>query len=241
MKTISIIGSGNVAHHLTKALQNTNGEFLFVGNHSRHCEKPLPQADIYIVAVSDDAIGEVTKNLPINALVLHTSGTKPIEEIADSIIHRGVLYPLQTFSKEVDIDMHSVPFFIESNCESDIPTIEHLATTIGGSVTYTNSEKRKIIHIAAVFSCNFTNHMYAIAQKLLQEEGLEFNIMQPLIKESLRKALAASDISQIQTGPAQRKDWNTIKEHEKMLSRKSESLEKIYEYITNSIISNGKF
>lgn len=241
MKRIAVIGNGNVASHIIESLSNNGGNFEYVGNFSRSIKTPLPIAEIYIVAVSDDAIKIVTEALPENALVLHTSGTKSINETANRIKHRGVLYPLQTFSKEVEIDMKAVPFFIECNCVEDIPIVEELALTLGSKVTYTDSEKRKVIHIAAVFSCNFTNHLYAIAQKILKEKGLEFSILEPLIKESIRKMLSAESISDIQTGPAQRHDYKTIKEHEKMLSQKNHEIEKIYNNITNSIIKNGKF
>lgn len=241
MKTVAVIGHGNVATHLIKSLKKLNDAFSYVGNYSRSAATPLPNAEIYIVAVSDDAISDVTTKLPHCALVLHTSGTKSIDETDNCILHRGVLYPLQTFSKGVDVDMKTVPFLIECNCPEDRIVIEKLALTIGSKVTYTNSEKRKIIHIAAVFSCNFTNHLYAIAQKILREEGLEFSLLEPLIRESIRKMMKADEIFKMQTGPARRQDYETIKEHIEVLSKKNSNFEKIYEDITNSIIDNGKF
>lgn len=241
MKKIAVIGNGNVASHLIRSLSRGCGDFEYVGSFSRSSKTSLPIAEIYIVAVSDDAIRSVTELLPNTALVLHTSGTKPIDETTDKIKHRGVLYPLQTFSKEIEVDMKAVPYFIECSCAEDVPIVEKLALTLGSKVTYTDSEKRKVIHIAAVFSCNFTNHLYAIAQSILKEEDLEFSILEPLIKESIRKMLTAESIFEIQTGPAQRRDYKTIKEHEKMLSQKNHEIEKIYTDITNSIIKNGKF
>lgn len=241
MRTVAVIGSGNVATHLIKSLEKHHASFHYVGNCSRSRATPLPDAEIYIVAVSDDAISDVTTKLPHSALVLHTSGTKSIDETDNRILHRGVLYPLQTFSKEVEVEMKTVPFFIECNCYEDRIIVENLALTLGNKVTYTNSERRKIIHIAAVFSCNFTNHLHGIAQKILKDENLEFSLLEPLIKESIRKMMEADEIFKIQTGPASRQDYETIKEHIEILSKKSSNFEKIYDDITNSIIDNGKF
>lgn len=241
MYKVALIGNGNVASHLVNSLVSTDSEFHYVGSYSRRSVGELPQADIYIVAVSDDAIGDATKQLPREALVLHTSGTKPLDEIDNNIKHRGVLYPLQTFTKGIAVNLKSVPFFIECRCPEDMTVVENLAMTLGQNAMYADSNKRKTIHIAAVFSCNFTNHLYAIAQNILRSDNLDFSILEPLIKESIRKVMAAENICDIQTGPAKRRDCKTISEHRKMLSVKDENLEKIYTDITNSIINNGKF
>lgn len=241
MCKVALIGNGNVASHLINSLTAECDGFDYVGSYSRSSGGPLPQADIYIVAVSDDAISDATALLPLEALVLHTSGTKSIDEINNRIEHRGVLYPLQTFTKGIAVNMKEVPFFIESHCPVDVTIIEKLALTLGRSVTYTDSRRRKTIHIAAVFSCNFTNHLYAIAQDILRDDALDFTLLEPLIKESIRKVMTAENIHDIQTGPAVRRDYKTIMEHEKMLSVKDTNLEKIYSDITKSIINNGKF
>lgn len=247
---ISIIGNGNVASHLIRALVSFNEDFTFVGCYCRHdvqvnypvvhSIEELPPSDIYIVAVSDDSIAEVTKQLSYSiassALVLHTSGTKSIDTIDNRILHRGVLYPLQTFSSEVDLNMNEVPFFVECQDKNDIAITEQLALKLGKSVTYANSERRRKIHIAAVFACNFTNHLFSISQEILRNDELEFTILEPLIKESVRKALLSDDISKLQTGPAIRHDFSTIKSHTELLLNYDRNLAKIYEDITNSII-----
>lgn len=241
MKRVAVVGSGNVATHLIKSLSEPIEGFLYVGQYARRLSGEIPVADIYIIAVSDDAIAEVSRLLPISALVLHTSGSKPIETIDARISRRGVLYPLQTFSSDVDIDMKLVPFFVECSSIDDMAIVVALASALGGTVTHANSAKRKMIHIAAVFSCNFTNHMYAIAQGVLRDVDLDFSIMEPLVKEGMRKAFLADNIYKMQTGPAIRGDWDTIKEHQKMLSIRGDNFDQIYNDITNSIIRNGKF
>lgn len=247
---VSVIGHGNVATHIIKALTSLDNQFKYVGCYCRSTLRPtdeiftdlklLPKSDIYIVAVNDDSIAEVTEQLSHvispSALVLHTSGTKSIDTIYNKVEHRGVLYPLQTFSSEVALDMKEVPFFIECRNDEDRIVTEQLALALGKDVTYADSVRRRKIHIAAVFACNFTNHLFSISQEILKNDGLEFTILEPLINECVRKALSSDDISKLQTGPAIRHDYSTIKSHTELLFRYDKELSKIYEDITNSII-----
>ena len=262
MKRIVVIGAGNVASHIISSLLEDKCSYEFVGCYGRS-KKPselieklcgevyfsdfskMPKANIYIVAVSDDAIAEVTKymfpHISKAAIVLHTSGTKSIDVINNNIEHRGVLYPLQTFSCNVPLNMKEIPFFIECKYNEDWDIIDLLACEIGKSATIADSDRRKIIHIAAVFTCNFTNHMFSISQNILKNDNLEFTIMEPLINECLRKALSSDDISSLQTGPAKRCDVSTINSHLDMLDNYIPEVKNIYRDITNSIINNGKF
>ena len=262
MKKIVVIGGGNVASHIIRSLLYHSSSYELVGCYGRKRIpsaiiselsaqlyfsdfSKMPEADIYIVSVSDDAIAEVTKSIipyiSSSSIVLHTSGTKSIDIINNNIEHRGVLYPLQTFNSNVPVEMKNIPFFIECQYNEDWETIDMLASIIGKSATIADSERRKKLHIAAVFACNFTNHLFSISQNILKKDKLEFNIMEPLINECLRKALMSDDISSLQTGPAIRRDITTIDSHLDILHNEMPEVEEIYKNITNSIINNGKF
>lgn len=258
---IAIIGCGNVGTHLISAISQYGDKYQIIGCYSRkdnfstvaeYVSKDIcfnniasiPQADIYILAISDDAIKLVTqelqKTISQNSIILHTSGTKSIDEIDNRIEHRGVLYPLQTFSANIPLNVKEVPFFIECRKKEDIEQLEKLALTLGSSMTYSTSDSRKKIHLSAVFACNFTNHLFSISQNILKTEGIDFNILEPLIKECVRKAISSDDINSQQTGPASRNDTSTIKTQLNLLLEE-EHYRNIYEDITNSIIKNGKF
>lgn len=258
---IAIIGCGNVGTHLTSAIAQYNVKYQIVGCYSRRGDfstiinyiskdlcfnkiADMPQADIYILSISDDAIEVVTQELkevvPLNSIVLHTSGTQSIDKINNKIVHKGVLYPLQTFSSNTPLDMKTIPFFIECSESEDREKIEELALTLGSSATYSSSDSRKRIHLSAVFACNFTNHLFSISQEILKKEGLGFNILEPLIYECVRKAILSDNINKEQTGPASRNDTSTINTQLNMLLEE-EHYKNIYEDITNSIIKNGKF
>lgn len=247
MKRVAVVGNGNVASHLIKELQIVNSTYIFVGGYARNRKDEiyyneltqLPSADIYIVAVSDDAITEVTEKLSHtinnNSIVVHTSAAKPLEEISNKICRRGVLYPLQTFSSSVDINLKKIPFFVESEKREDLETISDLARYLGSSATATGREQREKIHLAATFACNFTNHLLYISQQILKSADLPTSIITPLIEETVRKAINSKDIKLSQTGAAVREDFGTIKKHETMLLESDKWLQ-IYKDITNSII-----
>ncbi|HEX9980254.1 MAG TPA: F420-dependent NADP oxidoreductase [Flavobacterium sp.] len=245
MINVSIIGSGNVAQHLIRAFANSNS-INIVQVFSRHPEAVshllpmekitsgynLDPADIYIIAVTDSAIAEVSASLPFSGrLVVHTSGSTQTG-ILDSKNRKGAFYPLQTFSKNKEVDFRSVPICIEAENEQDYLMLSNLAETVSQHVYRLDSEQRKSLHVAAVFASNFTNHMYFIAESICTENKIPFSILKPLIGETADKIMTLSPVK-AQTGPAVRNDLVTIESHLSFLT--DENRKKIYELLTNSI------
>ncbi|RAR46958.1 Rossmann-like and DUF2520 domain-containing protein [Flavobacterium lacus] len=251
MVSIVIIGSGNVAQHLITAfLQSDEIELIQVFSRQKESVSHLisldkivsdydeiKEAAIYIIAVSDNAIGEVSSKLPFeNRLVVHTSGSMPIE-ILDSKNRRGVFYPLQTFTKNKAINFKEIPICLESELADDFMRIEKLAKSISNSVQSISSEQRKALHVAAVFVCNFVNHLYKIGNDICVENQLSFEILKPLIVETAQKIIQLSP-ENAQTGPAKRNDTETINSHLNFIS--DENQKEIYKLLTKSIIDHGK-
>jgi predicted short-subunit dehydrogenase-like oxidoreductase (DUF2520 family) len=255
MIKVSIIGSGNVAQHLIVALQNSiiNGaEMELVQVYTRQKStlshlldfnkitddwKTLAEADLYIIAVSDEAISAVSKQIPYkNKLVVHTSGGISLEAIASNN-RKGVFYPLQTFSKNKAVNFKSIPICIESQNASDYQLLQNVAQAISDSVFAINSEQRKALHLAAVFVNNFTNHLYKIGNDICIENNVPFEILKPLIQETAEKITQLSP-NEAQTGPAIRNDIETINAHLSFLS--DENQKNIYNILTQSIQNNGK-
>lgn len=250
MISVVIIGSGNVANHLILAFCNHKSIDL-VQVYSRksslfpdclpdtkitHDLSSLAKADVYIIAVSDNAIAEISSKLPFgNRLVVHTSGSMPLE-ILDKKNNRGVFYPLQTFSKEKEIKFNQVPICIEATQKKDLEILNELASKVVEKTYKISSEQRKSLHIAAVFVSNFVNHLYKIGNDICTEKNVPFEILKPLIEETANKINFLSP-SQAQTGPAKRKDTKTIEEH--LNSIKDENQKEIYKLLTQSIINHG--
>lgn len=246
MISISIIGAGNVATHLYNIFSKTKTVSI-IQWYSRDISKissfqnkvsitdqldQLKEADLYVIAVSDDAISDLSEALPFeNRLVAHTSGSVSIYEL-DKKNRRGVFYPLQTFSKEADIDFKNVPICIETIGKKDYPLLQSLAEAIGSEYYKVNSNQRKALHLAAVFVNNFTNQMYRIAHEITESEGVEFDVLKPLILETAKKVQNLSPYM-AQTGPAKRNDKKTIKRHLNQLE--NEEHKAIYMLLTESI------
>ena len=251
MIRVSIIGSGNVAQHLIVAFSKTT-DIELVQVFARkdaavaHLTSPdkiytnfndIIAADLFIIAITDDAITEVSAAIPFsNELVVHTSGSVSIEAI-DNKNRPGVFYLLQTFSKSKEVDFKTIPICIETKNEKDFQILEKVAKSISNTVYKINSEQRKALHIAAVFVCNFVNHLYQIGNDICIENDLPFDILKPLIQETANKILTLSP-NQAQTGPAKRKDSQTINAHLSFLS--DDNQKEIYKMLTKSIIDNGK-
>ena len=255
MIKVSIIGSGNVAQHLIVALQNSiinDAEIELVQAFARQKStlshlldfnkitddwKTLAEADLYIIAVSDEAISAVSKQIPYkNKLVVHTSGGISLEVIASNN-RKGVFYPLQTFTKNNAVDFKIIPICIESQNASDYQLLQNVAQAISDSVFAINSEQRKALHVAAVFVNNFTNHLYKIGNDICIENNVPFEILKPLIQETAEKITQLSP-NEAQTGPAIRNDIETINAHLSFLS--DENQKNIYNILTQSIQNNGK-
>lgn len=251
MIKVTLIGSGNVAQHLLSAFNKTAAvEIVQVFSRRKEAVshlvsfdkitdnfEDLTEADAYIIAISDDAIQEVSTQLPFkNRLVVHTSGGASMEKLYDDN-RKGVFYPLQTFTKGKEVDFKSIPICLESQFSEDYHILKRIAESISDKVFAINSEQRKALHIAAVFVNNFTNHLYKIGSDICEEHQVPFEILQPLIKETADKILTLSP-SEAQTGPAKRNDLTTIKSHLDFLS--DENHKTIYKLLTQSIQENGK-
>lgn len=207
-----LIGAGNVATRLKQALREAGHEVLSVGGRTRRAPVPL-DADIYIIAVSDRSIASVANELTgVKGLVVHTAGSVPMDVLPQE--RRGVLYPLQTLSKGRCVDFTRVPLFVES--DSDLPLLTDLASSLSRNVHTLDSCRRKSIHLAAVFCCNFTNALYSMAHRLLQLEGIPFDVLLPLIDETAAKVHELKP-QQAQTGPAVRWDMEVMQAQMSML------------------------
>lgn len=194
------------------------------------------KAEVLFICVPDDAIEQVAAELklPSGCLVVHTSGTKPLA-ILDIIkgVKIGVFYPLQTFTKAKAVNFEKVPICLEANEKALEKVMEKLAFTICENVAFVNSNDRKVLHLAAVFACNFANHLFTMAKNILKQEDLDFKILQPLIEETVQKAFANGP-EKSQSGPAARNDIKTIEAHLKML-HSSSLMQSIYQNMTDSI------
>lgn len=233
---INIIGRGNVASHLIKAFKN-KGEVIEVNPHT--LSELNPMADYTLISVIDSAISEIINKLPeLSGIVAHTSGSTPLDVFNNSRQKRfGVFYPLQTFSKSKDLNYSEIPFYIESSNQDTADSLFNLARMISNNVRFADSNQRKKLHIAAVFSCNFVNHLWALSDSYLKESGLDFNDLIPLISETLDKVKVIPP-AKAQTGPAARGDADMIQNHLNSLAGHKKMTE-IYQLLSLSIIKNN--
>lgn len=241
---IVIIGSGNVAYHLAKAfvLNNIPLAQIFGRNEKEvakiaeelkipHSSEHLEDADLYIICVSDNSVEDVSKLISKkDCLVVHTSGSLPKEILAGEY-RKSSFYPLQTFSKSKELDYGKIPFFIEAENEEDKKLLFGLASKISENVMESTYEKRKYIHLTAVFACNFVNHLFSRAKEISDSQEIPFDYFLPLIDETVQK-IYEIEPKAAQTGPAVRNDVRVLELHEQLL--KDESLE-IYKTMNHSI------
>lgn len=248
MKVV-FIGSGNLATHLSLAMKGAGVEVVQVYSQTEshasllanklscsYTTKPesiVVDADIYIFSVKDSALLDLIHKIPQNkGLWLHTAGSVPMGVFEGYNDRYGVLYPLQTFSKNRNIDFSIVPVFIESNSAGDEAYLSSFASKLTRQVIPLSSEKRKHLHLAAVWACNFTNHMYLMASKILQEQSLSEAFLLPLIDETAAKVHQLS-AREAQTGPAIRYDENIIEKHIELLSEPN--MKELYRLISRNI------
>ncbi len=249
---IALIGSGNVATQMGLALKKAGHQIdAIVSRHEGNAQQLAKvldaqwhssalelkgQFDVIIISVNDNAIEEIASQLrSTDAIVVHTAGSIPMSVL--SLFDRyGVIYPLQTLSKHKEIDMRVVPFLIEGNTPDTSTRIQQLTHTISDNVASGTSEQRQQLHLAAVFACNFTNHLYTIAEKLLRSSGLSFKLLMPLIEETTRKIQHLSPIDS-QTGPAIRHDTRVMHQHMNALATDPQ-LQHIYELLSQSIMDH---
>lgn len=247
---INIIGSGNVATHLAKALKTCGHIITDIASRNIDHARSLAQsvnanattdmsslspADVTIISVSDNSIEDVAHALTLispSQTVLHTSGATSLSVLSE-FENRGVLYPCMTFSKEDTIDLSKCPFLTEANTPKAKAKISEIVTSLGARQTECDSERRAHIHVAAVFSSNFTNHMLSLAKQIMDKEHVEFDILEPLVNQTIRKGFKEQP-HEAQTGPARRGDSLTIERHCEYLSFDKKLL-KVYQTLTKSI------
>lgn len=251
---ITLLGAGNVATHLGLALKQQGYTISQV--YSRTYDSAVQLAErldaepvdrlgdikdgavVYLCALSDDALESVLSGLTLSdPFLVHTSGSIPLSALSAYSSRYGVLYPLQTFSKTRPVDVASVPFFIEASNDTTLEYLTGLASRLSRTVHTLNSDDRAALHLAAVFACNFVNHLYTLSFDILKQRDIPFHYLLPLIDETALKVHALSP-ADAQTGPAVRNDTNIIT---KQLQRLSDPVQaSVYRCLTDSIINSTK-
>ena len=247
---IVILGAGNVATHLSLALKKAGFPIkciysktidaakelaLKVDSHYTNEISQIPvEADLYILAVKDEIIEEIVKHIKLQyGIIVHTAGSISMNVFENRFKNYGVFYPVQTFSKSREINFSNIPVCIEASNKLLENKLFDLAKCLSKSVHLIDSEKRKMLHLSAVFACNFANHMYSAATEILNQSGISFDLLKPLIEETAQKAIDSGP-AKAQTGPAVRNDLNIIKKHLEMLKDNPE-FGKIYKLASESI------
>lgn len=250
-----LIGAGNLAFHLGGELFRNEIPIIQVYSRTMVSAKKLAEefsaqftniperissdADIYFVALKDSVVEEVLPRLNIgNKLIVHCSGSLSMDILKPYSENYGVIYPLQTFSKNRKVDFSEIPVFIEANSESNLAILQTIARKLSQRVEVANSDERLMIHIAAVFACNFVNHLYTLSDSILKKSGFSFDVLIPLIIETAKKIREISP-KEAQTGPAVRFDQSVIEKHIKTLSGNPE-LAGLYKTISKSIFDFHK-
>lgn len=254
VQTITLIGAGNLGYHLartfhskgfciqqiySRAIANAKELAALVNAEPIDDLQTLVHADLLVICVTDSAIQVISDELPVfDSIVVHTSGSTPME-----VLHRhsrhGVFYPLQTFSKGFPVDFQNIPLLLESSSFNVQQELMQVANKISNSVFSVDSLQRQKLHLAAVFACNFTNHMMAVASSLLKEANLPFSMLENLILETVQKAIKSGNPESVQTGPAIRGNLGIMQAHSELLKDKL-LWQKIYTFVSESIIEMGK-
>ncbi len=252
---IVMLGAGNLATNLGLALKKQGHEILQVYSRTYDAAEQLARqtvseattrlnrivrgADLYILSVSDDAMEEVLWHFPFrDAFLVHTAGSVPMDILKGYVDHCGVVYPLQTFSKERTVDFQGIPLCLEASSPEKQNLLEKMAYSLSGNVHHVNSYQRQYLHVAAVFACNFTNYMFTQAESILYDKNMAFDLLAPLIRETVDKALAGSP-ARSQTGPARRGDQQTLQRHLNLLAH-SDKLQKLYSFVSDAIEAEYK-
>ncbi len=254
---IVLIGAGRLATQLGLALYNSKHDIVCVYSRTMESAKLLSgklnsypvdsldavprAADIFIIAVKDAVLENVVTRLVQgreDQLLVHTAGSMSMSLFEGIVQHYGVFYPMQSFSKDRRVDFHEIPVFIEASDQHALQLIKSLAESISRAVYTLSSEERKYLHLAAVFACNFTNHCYALAAQILEEHGLPFSVMLPLVDETARKVHELHPLD-AQTGPAVRYDKNVLEKQLSLLSSHSD-MQEMYQLLSESIHQKSK-
>lgn len=250
---IGIIGTGNVAWHMAAIIEETDNTLTsFYSRNSKEGEEFAKyfgcqfstdisksiENDLILIAVPDKVISDISNEIKgFKGLVCHTAGSVGIDILSD-FNRYGVLYPLQTLTKFNALDPSEIPFFIESNNKEDGTLLADIIQKAGANSRFVDSEQRLILHVAAVFASNFTNHLYAVAQKLLDDNGIQLEAIMPLISQTSKK-IKSLEPSKAQTGPAIRQDTDTMEKHLKVLES-FPNFQELYQKLSNSIIKKAE-
>ena len=250
MINVVLLGAGNVGTHLYRALHKANNIRLVqwynrssggvnVANNQVNMTNDLncvAEADLYLVAVTDSALPEISQAIgQRKGVIAHTAGSISMNELNDHENH-GVFYPLQTFSKQKQLDFSQIPLCLEANSEENLALLKKVAGALGGPIHLINSSQRKALHIAAVFVNNFVNHLYTIGSELCEEQQLPFDVLLPLIQETANKINSLAP-QEAQTGPAKRGDKIILNEHLKQLNNPKQR--EIYTLLSAAIQHHG--
>jgi predicted short-subunit dehydrogenase-like oxidoreductase (DUF2520 family) len=247
---ITLVGAGNVAWHMGKALSQKGYVIKQVLDRTASSSKQLAEelnaessgtpesgiagTDCCLICVSDDAIASVIEQLkPGNCLLIHTAGSVSLDVFRNRAVNFGVLYPLQTFTRGRPLDYSRIPFLTEANTPENLSRINQIASSVSHCVMEADSSRRLFIHLAAIFASNFSNHMYALAEKLAGEYNMPFDLLKPLIAETAAKAMDMSP-QKAQTGPAARGNMIVIEKHLELL-KDHPAMQELYRMISESI------
>lgn len=244
--SVSLVGTGNVAHHLARAFHRAGVNLAEIAGRNAPAVHALadqvnaaPQltipemkpVDAVILCISDDAIPEVSGLLPSDQFRAHTSGSVAMDKLGAP--RSGVFYPLQTFSRDVAVDFAQVPILLETSAPNDYHTLESLAESLTGRIHAVHSEQRQAVHLSAVLVSNFTNHLYRLAEEHLRQDGLHLDILRPLILETARKVQAVPP-AEAQTGPARRGDLGVMNAHLQRLANDAD-MHHLYAFMSDLI------
>lgn len=253
---IAIIGTGNVAHVLGRALKRSGNRLtMVVGRVGEKAERlafelgcrfstdmaDIPsETQVVLIAVTDDAIAEVASKLHCpGTVVAHTSGSIPMNALGDSSDRLGVFYPLQTLHRDAQVDFRQVPICIEGNGNWNEGLLLEIARSISDNVQLIDSDQRKMVHLAAVFACNFSNHCYTLADEILTQHGVSLDILRPLIQQTANN-IRDKRPTEVQTGPAKRGDLRVMAAQHTLLERLDPDLTVIYELMSKGIVKHRK-
>ena len=246
---IVFIGAGNLATRLSLAMQRVGMQIGQVYSHTEASARQLAtrlgcpwtndlsalqeDGDLYVFSLKDTVLSDViSKVKPNNGMWVHTAGSMPMSIFEGYAQRFGVLYPLQTFSKGRNVNFDVIPIFLEANTDKNADYLKNIASALSENVRFMSSEKRRSLHLAAVFACNFTNHIYTLSYKLLENESIPADVLLPLIDETVSK-IHSMPPAAAQTGPAIRYDENVINEHLAMLD--DPDMQAIYRLLSQSI------
>ena len=246
---IVFIGAGNLATRLSLAIQRVGMQIGQVYSHTEASARQLAtrlgcpwtndlsalqeDGDLYVFSLKDTVLSDViSKVKPNNGMWVHTAGSMPMSVFEGYAQRFGVLYPLQTFSKGRNVNFDVIPIFLEANTDKNADYLKNIASALSENVRFMSSEKRRSLHLAAVFACNFTNHIYTLSYKLLENESIPADVLLPLIDETVSK-IHSMPPAVAQTGPAIRYDENVINKHLAMLD--DPDMQAIYRLLSQSI------